>query len=78
MWRSQKAEMRNSHENLSPEDMKQKEEEVDFYQREKRKICSVLDMLKCLSLIKYNDSPQRCKTELENELDYEYRCNSYI
>lgn len=42
-----------------------KEEEVDVYQGEKRKICSVLDMVKCLSLMKYNDSPQSCKTELQ-------------
>lgn len=30
-----------------------------------RKICSVLDMLTCLSLIQYNDSPQRCRAELQ-------------
>lgn len=73
--------MRSGHEKLDSEDMKQMKEDVDLYQRENRKIHSVLDTLKCLSLIKYNDCPQRCRAELQKGVksnNRQYRCDSYI
>lgn len=43
-----------------------------------RKICSVLDMLKFVSLIKYNDSFQNAGQSCREVLDCQYRFNSYI
>lgn len=73
--------MRSGHEKLNSKDMKQMNEDVDLYQRENRKLHSVLEKLKYLSLIKYNDCPQRCRAELQKRIKYDnhqYRCNSYI
>lgn len=37
-----------------------------------------LDMLKSLSLMKYNDSPQHAGQNCRKELECQYRFNSYI